>query len=54
MCNIIHYYCAADDVDLFSYPVSGLQKQLDILEAFCAACELTVIVNLQKGIDDGV
>ena len=38
----------ADDIALFSYSVTGLQKQLDILEAFCAARGLTVNVKKTK------
>ena len=36
----------ADDIALFSYSQAGLQKQLDILSAFCAARGL--IVNVKK------
>ena len=38
----------ADDIALFSYTQRGLQRQLDILEAFCAARGLTVNVNKTK------
>ena len=38
----------ADDIALFSYSVPGLQKQLDILAAFCAARGLTVNVKKTK------
>ncbi len=36
----------ADDIALFSYSQKGLQRQLDILEAFCSARGLKV--NVQK------
>ncbi len=35
----------ADDIALFSYSASGLQKQLDIVNDFCAKHGLTVNVN---------
>ena len=38
----------ADDIALFSYSIQGLQKQLDILEAFCEARGLTVNVKKTK------
>ena len=38
----------ADDIALFSYSVTGLQKQLNILEAFCVARGLTVNVKKTK------
>ena len=38
----------ADDIALFCYSVTGLQKQLDILGAFCAARGLTVNVKKTK------
>ncbi len=38
----------ADDIALFSYSASGLQKQLDVLAEFCAARGLTVNVNKTK------
>ena len=37
-----------DDIALFSYCVTGLQKHLNILEAFCAARGLTVNVKKTK------
>ena len=36
----------ADDIALFSYSQKGLQRQLDILQAFCSARGLKV--NVQK------
>ena len=38
----------ADDIALFSYSMQGLQKQLDILAAFCDARGLTVNVSKTK------
>ncbi len=38
----------ADDIALFSYSASGLQKQLDILSSFCAKRGLTVNVKKTK------
>ena len=38
----------ADDIALFSYSASGLQKQLDVLAEFCASRGLTVNVNKTK------
>ncbi len=38
----------ADDIALFSYSASGLQKQLDVLPESCAAREVTVNVNTTK------
>ncbi len=38
----------ADDIALFSYSASGLQKQLDILSSFCAKRGLTVDVKKTK------
>ena len=38
----------ADDIALFSYSATGLQKQLDILGAFCAAHGLTFNVKKTK------
>ena len=38
----------ADDIALFYYSGTGLQKQLDILGAFCAARGLTVNVKRQR------
>ena len=40
----------ADDIALFSYSEAGLQKQLDILSAFCAARGLTVNVKKTKSV----
>ena len=40
---ILHF---ADDIALFSYSQKGLQRQLDILHAFCSARGLKV--NVQK------
>jgi hypothetical protein len=36
----------ADDLVLMSYTPAGLQKQLDVLQAFC--CERQLIVNVKK------
>ena len=38
----------ADDIAPFSYSAAGLQKQLDILSKFCAACGLSVNVKKTK------
>ncbi len=36
----------ADDLTLMSHTPAGLQKQLDVLQAFC--CERQLIVNVKK------
>ena len=44
--NLIAILLFADDIALFSYSQKGLQRQLDILHAFCSARGLRV--NVQK------
>ena len=43
-------YLFADDVALFSYTSNGLQRQLDIPQAFCAERGLKVDVQKTKTI----
>jgi hypothetical protein len=38
----------ADDLALMSHTHVGLQKQLDVLQAFCCECQLTVDVKKTK------
>ena len=47
-CHLLAILLFADDIALFSYSPSGLQKQLDILAEFCAKRGLTVNVKKTK------
>jgi hypothetical protein len=38
----------ANDLTLMSHTPTGLQKQLDVLQAFCCECHLTVNVKKTK------
>jgi hypothetical protein len=42
----VHLLLYADDLALMSHTLAGLQKQLDILQAFC--CERQLTVNVKK------
>jgi hypothetical protein len=42
----IHLLLYADDLALMSHTPAGLQKQLDVLQAFC--CERQLTVNVKK------
>jgi hypothetical protein len=44
----VHLFMYADDLTFMSHTPVGLQKQLDVLQAFCYECQLTVNVKKTK------
>jgi hypothetical protein len=46
---VIRLLLYGDDLTLMSHTAAGLQKQLDVLQAFCYECQLIVNVNKNQG-----
>jgi hypothetical protein len=45
---VVRLLLYANDLVLMSHTLAGLQKQLDVLQAFCGECQLTVNVKKTK------